>query len=90
MAANPKVQAFYDATKAFNARKQAALTDILGDIEAQAKKIEELNNRPPGWTDEDQALLDDISAENDTIATKLEAAAAIVVPTPPVEPPPTV
>lgn len=87
MAANPKVQAFYDAVKATNTRKDAAISDITSDIEAQAAKIVELNNRPPGWTDEDQALLDEIQSSNETIATKLEAVAAIVPPVAPPAPP---
>lgn len=86
MAANPKVQAFYDAVKATNARKAAAITDIEGDIESQAAKIKELQERPDGWTPEDQALLDDIQASNETLATKIEAVAAIVPP--PVPPAP--
>lgn len=88
MAANPKVQAFYDAVKATNDRKNAAVADIQADIEGQAAKIEELNNRPPGWTDEDQALLDEIQASNESMATKLEAVAAIVPPVAPTPPPP--
>lgn len=87
MAANPKVQAFYDAVKATNARKNAAVADIQSDIESQAAKIEELNNRPDGWTEEDQALLDEIQAANESIATKLESVAAIVPPAAPPTPP---
>lgn len=85
MAVNPKVQAYYDATKATNAKKDAAITDITSDIEAQAATIKELQARPDGWTAEDQALLDELQASNETIATKLEAVAAIVPP--PVPPP---
>jgi len=70
--------------KAFNDRQDAAVTGLQGDVKSLNDKIEELQNSPGGITPEDQALLDELEARGEAIATKLEALDALTPPTPPV------
>lgn len=67
-----------------NARMDAALTGLSGDITALNAKITELQNSPGAITPADQLLLDDLQAQAEALATRIEAADAL---TPPVAPP---
>lgn len=83
--------------KAYNDRQSAAtdklgvgLEGITGDIKTLNDKITELQNSPGGVTPEDQKLIDEIEAQGEAVATKLETAAtafealdALTPPTPP-------
>jgi predicted nucleic acid-binding Zn-ribbon protein len=71
--------------KDFNTRLDTAVTGLQGDIKALNDKITELQNTTGGITPEDQALLDELQAKAEEMATKLEALDAL---TPPVVPVP--
>jgi peptidoglycan hydrolase CwlO-like protein len=71
---------------AFNGRIDAAVTGLQGDVKFLQDKIDELQNSAGQITPEDQALLDDIDARADAVATKLEALDALTPPTPPATP----
>jgi hypothetical protein len=53
-------------------------TGLAADIKALNDKIAELQNRPDGWTPEDQALLDDIRAKGQAMTAKTTALATTV------------
>jgi outer membrane murein-binding lipoprotein Lpp len=62
--------------------------NISSDVTDLLAKIEELQNTPGGITQEDQALLNDIQARSQSIASSLKALDEVHPPTPPVEPEP--
>lgn len=75
---------FAAAQTEHNARMNAALTGLSGDITALNAKIAELQNSPGAITAADQLLLDDLQAQAEALATRIEAADAL---TPPATPP---
>lgn len=83
---------------AFNSRQGAAVDSIVSsvagisaDIDLLNEKITELQNSPGGITPEDQALLDQLQAQGEEVATKVEAASTALANldalTPPKPPP---
>ncbi len=68
---------------AFNDRIDSAVTGLQGDVTALNELITKLQSTPGTVTAEDQALLDQLQARAETIATKIEALDAL---TPPVVP----
>lgn len=72
--------------KAFNDRQDKAVEGLTEDVKTLNDKITELQNNPGTITPEDQALLDDIQARSEGIATKLEALDALTPPTVPPTP----
>ncbi len=77
------VSDFAAKVKAYNDRQDAAITGVSSDIDALNAKIAELQSTQGQITPEDQALLDDIQARGDAIATKLEALDNLTPPPPP-------
>lgn len=77
------ISKFAAEQKTFNDRIDTAITGLGEDIKALNDKITELQNSPGAITPEDQALLDDLQARGDVIATKLEALDALTPPKPP-------
>jgi len=73
------------ATKqnAFNDRIDAAVTGVQADVKFLQDTIDKLQNSPGTITPEDQALLDQLDARADAVATKLEALDALTPPVPP-------
>lgn len=78
------IQTFGARVKAAFEKQAKAVDGLVADIETLNKKIEELQNSPGGITPEDQTLLNELEAQADSIATKLEAldAATETVPVP--------
>lgn len=74
------------ATKqmAHNDRMGMAIDGIVADIVALNAKIAELQNSAGTVTPEDQALLDQLESQGDTLATKAEALDAMAPPPTPV------
>ena len=70
-----------------NARMDAALSGINDDITALNAKIAELQNSPGAITPADQVLLDDLQAQAEALAARVEATDAITPPAVPVPPP---
>lgn len=81
------VSEFAAKQNAVNARIEAAVEGVRGDVAELNKKIEQLQNSPGALSPGDQALLDEIEAKGDAIAVSLETLDAS---TPPIEPPPPV
>jgi peptidoglycan hydrolase CwlO-like protein len=77
---------FAVAQAAHNARLEASLTGIGDDIAALNAKIAELQATPGAITPEDQALLDDLQAKGEALATRFEEADALTPPAVPVDP----
>jgi hypothetical protein len=71
-----------------NARMDAALTGLSGDIDVLNAKIAELQASPGAITAEDQALLDDLTSQGEALAGRVEAADALTPPVVPIDPPP--
>jgi hypothetical protein len=69
---------------AFNDRIDSAVTGLQGDVQALNDLIVKLQGTQGQVTPEDQALLDQLQARAETIATKVEALDALTPPTPPV------
>jgi methyl-accepting chemotaxis protein len=69
---------------AFNDRIDQAVTGLQGDVKTLQDTIDKLQNTAGQITPEDQALLDQIDARADAVATKLEALDALTPPAPPV------
>jgi hypothetical protein len=69
---------------AFNDRIDSAVTGLQGDVQALNDTITKLQNSAGTVTPEDQALLDQLQARAETIATKVEALDALTPPVPPV------
>lgn len=69
--------------KAFNDRTGAAIDGIVADIKTLNDKITELQNSAGTVTPEDQALIDDLQAKGETLASKAEALDAQTPPPPP-------
>ena len=82
---NEQIKAFSDAVQASFGKVATAVDGLTGDIQILKKKIEDLQNSPGTLTPEDQAALDAIQTQANTIADKLAAldAATENVPTPP-------
>jgi len=68
-----KVTAFLD-------RQDTAITGVSGDVDFLVAEIKRLNDQPPGWTPEDQAILDGIATRAEAVATKLDALDALTPP----------
>lgn len=68
-----KISDFAAKQNAFNDRLDAAITGLQGDIKTLNDAIQKLQTSQGQITPEDQALLDQIEARADGIATKLEA-----------------
>jgi len=64
---------FAASQAAFNTRMDTAISGLRDDIDALNAKIDELQNTSGGITPEDQMLLDDLQAQGDAMAVKLEA-----------------
>lgn len=86
MALQQEVAAFVAAQQAFNAREAKAVDDILAEVKALNDKITALQNSTGEVTPEDQALLDQATAQSQAIVDKLEALDAAQT-TPPPAPP---
>ena len=71
----------------YAATTEAAIADLAGDIDFLKKKIEEIQNNPGTLTPEDQAALDAMEARVKTASENATAAANVVPPTAPTEPP---
>lgn len=69
--------------KAFNDRTGAAIDGIVADIKTLNDKITELQNSAGTVTPEDQALIDDLQAKGEALASKAEALDAQNPPPPP-------
>lgn len=78
---------FATAQTEHNARMDSALSGINDDITALNAKITELQNSPGAITAADQVLLDDLQAQAEALATRIEATDAITPPAVPVPPP---
>lgn len=70
--------------KTFNDRMNVAVDGLVTDVDTLNKKITELQNTQGQITPEDQALLDEIQAQGEALATKLETLDQV---TPPPAPP---
>ncbi len=69
---------------AFNARIDAGITGISGDVQKLNALIAQLQSSPGSITPEDQAALDALQTQGDALSTKVEALDAL---TPPAVPP---
>lgn len=69
---------------AFNARMDASIQGLTGDVAELNRKIQELQNTSGVITPEDQALLNDLEQRGEAIAQRLEAMDAERPPAPPV------
>lgn len=78
-----KISEFADRQNAFNAKQEAAIEDLTGDVKFLTDKIVELQNSPGAITPEDQATLDALEVRAAAATAKLEALAAQTPPTPP-------
>lgn len=67
----------------FNVRLSAAIDGVAADVASLNAKIEELQNTPGAITPEDQALLDQLQAQGEAIASRLEAVDNLTPPVPP-------
>lgn len=83
-----KISDFADKQTAHNARMDAALTGLSGDIDALNAKIAELQATQGAITAEDQTLLDDLQTQGEALSARIEAADALTPPTMPQEPAP--
>ena len=81
-----KVGDFSNAQTAHNTRMGTALTGISEDIAALNAKIAELQGTQGAITAEDQALLDELQAQGEALAGRIEAADALTPPVVPVTP----
>lgn len=70
--------------KTYNDRMSTAVDGVATDVDTLNKKIAELQSTQGQITPEDQALLDEIQAQGEALATKLEALDQV---TPPPAPP---
>lgn len=68
---------------AFNARLGAAIDGVAADVDSLNAKIVELQNTAGAITPEDQALLDELQAQGEALASRLEAVDALTPPPPP-------
>ena len=75
---------FATKQKAFNERLGTAIGGLTDDIAALNKKIGELQRTTGNMTPENEALLDELQAQGEAMATKLEALDALTPPAPPV------
>lgn len=83
MALSPQIAAYVEKTNAHNARIDAAIAGVKGDVEAQAALIKQLQENPGPISPEDQAALDQLQISNEALAAKLEAVDAQTAPPPP-------
>lgn len=86
MPVNPAVQAYVDAVNAQFEAAEKAVDGITDDVAFLKETIEELNNRPPGFGPEDQALVDAALNRLTSMTTRVTALDAA---TSRPEPPPT-
>jgi len=88
MPANPAVVAYTDAVNAQFDIIDPAIDGLVDDVAFLKETIEALNNRPPGFGPEDQALVDAALARLVGMGARVTALdSATSRPTPP--PPPT-
>lgn len=80
-----KISEFAEVQAQHNARMHAAIDGVAADVASLNAKIEELQNTPGEISPEDQALLDQLQAQGQALAERLEAVDAITPPVPPVE-----
>lgn len=87
MPVNPAVQAYVDAVNAQFNIAEPAVDGLVDDIAFLKATIEELNNRPPGFGPEDQALVDAALNRLTSMTTRVtELDNATSRPTPPPTP----
>lgn len=67
----------------YNNRLSAAIDGVAADVASLNAKIEELQNTPGPISPEDQALLDQLQAQGEVIASRLEAVDNLTPPVPP-------
>jgi len=77
---NPAVVEYGAKVTAFLDRQDTAITGVSGDVDFLVAEIKRLNDNPPGWTPEDQAILDGLAARAEAAATKLDALDALTPP----------
>lgn len=82
------ISEFAAQQEAFNARLDAAVTDIQGDVASLKQQIADLLASAGTISPEDQAALEALNARSSEIASKLEALAAETPPPVPTEEPP--
>lgn len=75
-----KVSDFAAAQTAFNTRLDAAVSGISSDVADLNAKIQELQTSAGAVTAEDQALLDELQAQGEALATRFEAVDALTPP----------
>lgn len=80
-----KISDFAAAQTAFNGRISAAIDGVAADVAGLKALIEQLQNTSGEISAEDQALLDQLQAQADALATRLESVDAM---TPPAVPDP--
>lgn len=71
---------FAAAQRQFNTRLGAAIDGVAADVASLNAKIEELQNTVGDISEEDQALLDELQAQGEAIAARLEAVDALTPP----------
>ncbi len=74
------ISEFATKQNAFNDRMDKSIEGLTQDVQTLKDLIVQLQNTPGQITPEDQALLDNIEARSDVIATKLEALDALTPP----------
>lgn len=82
-----QISNFAARQNAFNDRLDVAVTGLQGDIKSLNEAIQKLQDSQGQVTPEDQALLDQIEARGDQLASKLEALDALTPPAAPDTPP---
>lgn len=80
--ANPQLQTFFNNVNAYLDRRDKSDEGIRADLKFYQAKIEELNNLPGSFTDEEQRIVDEVLARLKTGAEKQEAT-DLERPTPP-------
>jgi hypothetical protein len=70
---NPELVAYADAQAAYNEAINKSIDAISADVARLKAKIAELDARPPGWTPEDQTIVDSLTAQATALADKVKA-----------------
>lgn len=71
--------------KQYNQRMETAIGGIAGDVKTQNEIIQKLQNSPGAVSAEDQVLLDELQANGESLASRLEAVDALTPPAVPGE-----